>query len=443
MFTTMLLGTAVAAGQPPVPMPAYSYPLIPAQAAPAPMPMGTPVPMPMNGGAPAGNGNGDACKKDEEKPEEKEATKYFVEKLLAGTRAGQLLSDRGIRIYGWTQMSYTASSASKSNLPITFNDRANEFQLNQNFLRIEKAIDTSKKEVQYGWKTEYILPGTDARYSIPRGLFDNQLRNGVNGGPRNYPIDIYQMYGEFFLPNIGEGTTVRVGRFATHCEYELVQGAENPFLSRSYTFQYNPFTHTGVWATTQLNDDWAMSHGAALGSDNFIDPASRLTYLGQLKWAPKDGKTTVLFNAVVTNPKFFVAENFAFYNVYNTQVIHKFTDKFTYVFDAAFSHMDNIPGAGGQPGLHSAHWYGFANYFLWQVTDKVASNFRAELFEDEKGVRTGFAGLYTGLTYGLTWTPKDALMIRPFVRYDTNSRSRPFEGDHDVFLAGLDVIVRW
>src|SRR4029453_15945074 len=100
---------------------------------------------------------------------------------------------------------------------------------------------------------------------------------------------------------------------------------DTPFVSKSYLFQYNPFTHTGVWAVTQLNENWSIGNGAVLGSDNFIDSADRLTYLGQIKWAPPEGKTTVLLNAVVTNPKFDTAENFAFYNAYNLQIIHKFT----------------------------------------------------------------------------------------------------------------------
>ena len=91
--------------------------------------------------------------------------------------------------------------------------------------------------------------GSDARFTIARGFLDDQLKPpGRNGAlPHYYPIDIYQMYTEAFLPNLGpKGTTVRFGRFATHCSYELVQGAETPFLTRSYMFQYNPFTHTGA-----------------------------------------------------------------------------------------------------------------------------------------------------------------------------------------------------
>jgi hypothetical protein len=222
-----------------------SFALGSAAIAQSPVPPGAPAPVePIAAGQPA-------AAAEAEPPADPEA-KRIAQRLLESTPAGRLLAADGIRVGGWTQMSHTASSTSRSNLPVTFNTDANAFQMNQNFLRVEKVIDPAKKEVQFGFRTETILPGTDARLTLARGLFDGQLRDGTGGGPRRYPIDLYQAYTEVFLPGIAEGTTVRVGKFATHCEYELVQGAETPFLSRSYLFQYNPFTHTGVWVTTHL-----------------------------------------------------------------------------------------------------------------------------------------------------------------------------------------------
>jgi hypothetical protein len=59
------------------------------------------------------------------------------------------------------------------------------------------------------------------------------------------------------------------------------------------------------------------------------------------------------------------------------------------------------------------------------------------------GNRTGFAGLYTALTAGLTWKPCPEVVLRPEVRYDYNEQSRPFEGKKGVFTAAMDVILRW
>jgi hypothetical protein len=254
-----------------------------------------------------------------------------------------------------------------------------------------------------------------------------------------YPIDPFQFYAQAFLPNLGgEGTTVKIGRFATHLEYELFQAPDRPFVTTSYLFQYNPFTHTGIWATTQLDNTWSVSNGIALGNDTFFNqPTNRATYLGQIKWAPKEGKSWAQIGVSVTNPQFQADQNFAFYNVYNFQFGHKFNDKLSYVLDAAFSHITDVPGIG------ATNWYGFVNYLMYAHNDKLTSTLRAELFEDTSGFRTGFKGLYTEATYGLTYKAMDGLLIRPSIRYDNNSQSQVWEGKQNLFTTAVDVIIRW
>jgi len=372
-----------------------------------------------------------------ETPREEEAAEeapsppvYLLERSLRETWLGKTMADNNLRFYGWTAMNYSVSTNSVSNLPMTFNDQPNAYQMNQNWLHFEKAIDTSKMEFQWGLVTDFIVPGTDARFTTARGLF--------NGQTGNYQFDMFQGYVQAFLPNIGpKGTAIKVGKFQTHVGYELVQAVDTPYVSKAYLFQYNPFTHTGVWATTQLNDNWSIGNGFATGSDTFIDPASRFTYLGQIKWAPPEGKTVALFNTVITNPDFDVAENFAFYNVYNGQIAHKFTDKFTYVIDATYSNMNNVPGVG------NSDWYGAANYFIYKLTDTITTTIRAEVFEDSEGVRTGFRGLYTEVTAGVAWSPKPGLIVRPSVRYDNNANSNAFEGKNDMWSAAFEMIFRW
>lgn len=371
----------------------------------------------------------------------KEPEKYLVEGLLAETAVGKRALDNGYRVYGWTAFSQNLSSARNSNFPRTLDDRANQFLLNQNYLVLEKTLDTSKKEFQLGAVANVILPGSDARYTVVRGLWDKQLTDNA-GLPRPNPIDPYQFYVQAFLPNVGpQGTTVKVGRFATHCSYEVIQAVDNPFVSRSYIFQTNPFTHTGIWATTPLNDTWTMSNGLATGNDTFITPANRLTYIGQLKWAPKDGKTSVSFNTSVSDPTYDANNAFPFYNYYGFVVTHKITDKLTYVLDTAYSHINNAPLPSGTTGF--ADWYGAANYLAYAHTDKVTSTLRAEAFNDSTGFRTGASGLYTEITYGVQWKPVPWLYLRPSVRYDNNASSKPFEGSSNLWGGTMECIVRW
>ena len=63
--------------------------------------------------------------------------RWLLMKELQGTYPGWLLDDNRLQIYGWTDVSFTASSAEQSNLPMGFNYRANEFAVQQNWLRFD------------------------------------------------------------------------------------------------------------------------------------------------------------------------------------------------------------------------------------------------------------------------------------------------------------------
>jgi hypothetical protein len=470
MFTSLLLTTAVAAGQPPaaggyyppgtlpsrpVPVQAQPSPYRVIQQQPGTLPtvaQPTPMPMPMGKTGDPGTANGKDFPGNEKPGEQKEdketdedkgpPQKYLLERTLEGTRFGEILNNRGIKIYGWTEGSYNGGTARDSNAPVFMNDRAREFVLNQNYVVVEKALDTSKNEFQWGWRTDWILPGSDARTTVVRGLWDVQLRNN-NGGPQLYPIDLFQAYGMVYLPDVGQGTEVRLGRFATHVGYELVQTVDTPFVSRSYMFQYNPFTHTGIWALTKLNDDWSMGNGISTGTDTFLDaPTNRPTYLGQLKWAPKDGDTTAALNVVVTNPNYIASENFQLYNFYNLVVTQKLTEKLNYVLDTGYTHMGKfIDGNGNYIGF--VNWYGAAQYLNYAHKENLISTFRFELFDDAQGARTGFKGLYTECTYGIAWKPQPGVIVRPYARWDNNNQTAVWEGKQNLFTTGMDLILRW
>jgi len=422
--------------------PVYAVPTMKVQA-PAPMPApitpATPAPV----AAPVNEAPAAA---EEAAPE---ADKFFLQKLLEGTSGGKQLADNGWKIYGWTQGSYNASTVrNNNNSPVPFIQRANAFSMNQNWLHIEKTIDTEKKEIQLGGVFDGFY-GSDYALTLSRPLFTGQL-NGLSWqNPNGY--DIFQMYADVYLPNLGaSGTTLRVGKFATFLEYEVVQGISNPFISRSYLFQFNPFTHTGALAITPIGDDWTIQNGAVLGADNWIDRyTNSFTYIGQLKWAPKEGNTSVAFGTMIGSAQFNQQENFNNYDVFNLQVTHKITDKLTYVFDGSYSFMQNVPNVSGG----NANWYGMVNYLFYQVNDKLASNFRVDLFNDTQGIRTGYNGLYTAVTYGLTYKPMPWLSIMPEVRYDYNAGNGvavadgttqgPWDGKKDLFTAAVGFIVRW
>ena len=117
-------------------------------------------------------------KKEEEKKEDekKEPEKGHFMKMIEGTPLGCKLEQCKVKVDGWAAFSYTCSSRDTTNLPVTWNDRANTFLLQQFWVNIGKDIDTDSKEINHGWKVAMFY-GSDYRFTLIRGFLNNQLKN--------------------------------------------------------------------------------------------------------------------------------------------------------------------------------------------------------------------------------------------------------------------------
>jgi hypothetical protein len=358
-------------------------------------------------------------------------------KALQGTWPGWALDGNRLQISGWTDQSFTASSDEHSNLPLGFNHRANEYLLDQNWLRLERTVVTSgTTEPTFGFRSDTILPGSDYRFTLPRGIFNSQL-TGDNGQPRLYGIDPIQFYGEAYFPTIGRGLDVKLGRIFCQYGVEANDAPSNALFSHAYTFIYDPFTHTGVMATLKVTDVWSAQAGLVLGSDIFIDPADELTFMGDVKWTRPGGRDSALFSVIIGPGRFNQGRNFNNPEIFDLVVTHKFNAVLNYSFESLFGFETNVPDIG------TATWFGILNYLTLDVTPRLSTTVRLEFFDDPQGQRTGFPGLYTALTGGLSFRPRKSIVIRPELRYDYNDESRPYENKHGLFTAATDVILRW
>jgi hypothetical protein len=358
-------------------------------------------------------------------------------KALQGTWSGSLLDGNRLQISGWTDMSITASSDQTSNLPMGFNHRANDFLLQQNWLRIERTIVTSgTTEPTFGFRSDTILPGSDYLFTLPRGIFNSQL-TADNGKPNLYGIDPIQFYLEAYFPTVGRGLDIKFGR--VFCQYgvESNEAISNFLLSHAYTFIYDPFTHTGIMTTLKLTDVWSVQAGMMLGSDIFIDPADTPTGMGSVKWIQPGGRNTVLFSFIVGSGRFNQARNFHNPEIFDLVYTHQFNGVLSYNFESLYGFTTNVPDIG------QADWFGILNYLTYNFTPRLSGTARLEFFDDAQGQRTGFKGLYTAVTAGLSFKPRKSIIIRPELRYDYNDESRPFENHKGLFTAASDLILRW
>jgi hypothetical protein len=362
--------------------------------------------------------------------------RFFLMKQLQGTWPGWLLDGNHMQILGWTDASFTASSAPHEQLPMGFNYKANQFQLQQNWLRVERIIDPSATTPTFGFRLDTILPGTDYRFTIARGLFDSQLHDD-DDEPANYGIDPVQMYAEAYFPQVVKGLDVKLGRFFAQYGVESIDATQNALGSHAYTFIYDPFTHTGLLTTLKLTDAWSIQNGLVTGSDIFIHPAATPTYIGSVKWAATDNRDSVLFSVILGCGRFNDSREFNNPEIFDLVYTHSFDSRLNYSFETLYGCQYNVPDIG------FADWFGVLNYLTMNFTPRVAGTTRLEVFDDTQGQRTGFSGLYLALTAGLTIKPIKQLWLRPELRVDYNPESRPFADKHGLATADMDVIIRW
>ncbi|HEY2841666.1 MAG TPA: outer membrane beta-barrel protein, partial [Pirellulales bacterium] len=170
---------------------------------------------------------------------------------------------RGIFIGGWTTQSYTwnpGRPADRFNGPVTMTDRSNDYQLNQQYLYLDRPTFTDGEGLDVGGRADMLF-GTDARFTTTEGL-----ENGVNRNNNSfYQLAFPQFYGEVAYNNL----KVRMGHFYSPTGYFSVPTVNNFFNSLPYTFQYGePFTQFGLLATWTANQHWTIGAGFNRGWDN-------------------------------------------------------------------------------------------------------------------------------------------------------------------------------
>ena len=179
------------------------------------------------------------------------------------------LKCRNVNIAGYVAQSFTGNPQNPSdrfNGPITWTDRANEFQINQFLTYIERPTNTGGCGWDFGGRADVMI-GTDYRFNTESGLETRgQFTRPKISDQRFYGTAFTQFYFEVARNNL----KVKVGHFYSPVGYEGVQTIANFFTTLPYTFQYGePFTHTGALATWTVNEKLTVGTGIIRGWDNF------------------------------------------------------------------------------------------------------------------------------------------------------------------------------
>jgi hypothetical protein len=298
------------------------------------------------------------------------------------------LTSRGFNLRGWVDQGITTPARfpfDRFNGPVTFNDRADEYQMNQFYFIAERETNTEGQGFDLGGRVD-LLYGTDSRFTVANGLDDDW-----NGGHRFYGLAMPQLYADFALND----WTFRVGHFYTIIGYETVMAVDNFFYSHAYTHQYGePFTHTGMLAKWKFNDRLSFNAGFHRGWNMWEDNNDSLGFLGGVTWTNAESGTSIAFAISASNEQVGIASS---RNMYSVVIQQKLSDRWRYVLEHDGAHESNALLPNGT--VAAAEWFGVTNYLFFDVNPQWSFGLRYEWFADNAGARVVGLGAPRGFDF--------------------------------------------
>jgi hypothetical protein len=348
-------------------------------------------------------------------------------------KACPLLKKYRIKIYGWTDPSYNASTSKHSNVPLSYSIVPNRLEMSQMVGRIERQPDTVQTEhCDWGFRVTPLY-GIDYRYIVAPGW--EPAATGLLKHNDLYNMDYPELYGLLYVPKVAQGMVLKLGRYISPPDIEAQLSPDNFLYTHSCMFTYDAYTHTGLQSTVKLNNQWMVQAGIHAGTDN--SPWTRSAHPSLecfARWVSKNNANSIYggIDSINGGSYKFNKDNLQQLNVTYS---HRFNERintmteayYLYTFDALKGGtVSNGPvkgfGGGGGPGAalpgYSGAW-GFVNYTNIKITNKDYISIRPiDYLLDPRGFRCGFGTTLCSWTVGWCHRFSDLLCIRPEVRYE-------------------------
>lgn len=327
------------------------------------------------------------------------------------------------------------------NDPVSYNDRSNDYQLQQLYVFAEAPAQRANGKPGLGGRVDWLF-GSNSRFLLARGLDDNWRTSQL------YGFAMPQVYAEAYLP-VGDGLSVKMGKFYGLIGYASDRALDRFFYSFANISYAEPATHTGVLASLRTDENWVLQAGITRGWDNWEDNNNKLGVTGGVVWNSQDGQSFVNF-AFHSGPEDDAGQNNRF--VYSLVAQFPLTQRLTWLLHHDYFWEDD--GAVDPNGnLHDAEGYGLTMHLIFEMNDAWAVGFRVEWFRDDDGVivtpiNSGInpgAGDYYSATLAANWKVSENFTLRSEARWDWSSGGIfPFDNlsDMNQFLLGVQAIVR-
>jgi hypothetical protein len=303
--------------------------------------------------------------------------------------------------------------------------------------------------VQIVFTKDAALGGAGYKLKISAGETAKWIHSrGLSGAPLNEPqtgegTDAFDLTEAYISYNaaVGKGIRLDFGKFATFVGAEVIEAMDNPNYSRSFLFNYAiPFTNTGLRANYAFSD--ALSTGLYLvnGWDDSSDNNKAKTYGLSVTYAPVE---LISFTANgLTGPE---QDN-------NNSNIRSLLDLIATIKPlkplSIILNYDNGREQDAAPSGGVATWMGFAGIVKYDFNDTYSLAARAEVFNDQDGVRTGVQQRLKEVTVTPEIRLNGGIILRPEYRHDwSNAESFDIENgaatrkSQDTIALG--VMYRW
>ncbi len=360
------------------------------------------------------------------------------------------LNTNNMNVYGWGNPSYNVSAAANSNVPIAMQYLPNSLLLDQAVLVFEKTPDTLQtNHIDYGFNFTNLF-GSDYRYTRMAGLLSQQYFEHNN----KYGYDPMLANLQIFVPGVGQGTLITLGRFLAPADIESPLSPNNCLITHSISFTYGAFTQMGLFLNTKLNHQWSYYLGVHASSDIAIWSTSAApAFTGYIQWTADDEQDSIFTGIVAINNGQYrnQQDNLQQMNMIWT---HRFSEEVFVQSEAMYEFQKNafqggscVFGNGGSgcgpliPGYSGS--FGLQSSLQKKWRDDLFSSIRVHYFNDFQGQRTNYQTAYMSFTLGLTEILKKNLKIRPELRYDLGLSGTPYDNGtrSSVVLGLLDMIV--
>ena len=317
-----------------------------------------------------------------------------------------------ISVKGFVSGTYSYNT----NRPASGTNQFRVFDFDDNTVKVDVAEVVLQKAVagpgEAGFRIDAAAGGSIPRVSAAPGLFRD-------ASGRAEDFDLQQAFVSY-IAAVGSGLRFDAGKFVTHHGYEVIEGYDgyNDTATRSFLFGFAiPFTHTGVKAGYQFNDQLAAvvmlvngwdvvkdnNRGKSLGAQLIFTPSKTVTVVANYMVGPERSDTNA-------DPR----------NMVNVNAQWKVTDRAALAVDLAYGSEENAVTPG-----QTAMWNGIVGYARFGLSDSFALVLRGELFNDRHGARTGVAQKLKEITLTPELKVSSHFLIRADLRVDWSN--------HDVF----------